>query len=458
MDQLVDVMVKVQVFHKSVKGASHIVLGKPCQDYSLSYNENDIQIAVVCDGHGGSTYFRSDVGSKLAAEVTIDLLKNFANCVNASTFNGLEFSITAKPKHNPFIDLDGQRLKYEDLNDEQKQYAKQAQAYIESDGKYPALQALVSELIEKIYEEWISRIAKDESRNHFNKNERIILEGKGAEKAYGCTLLAFMRTKNFWLSFQIGDGKIYFCDKTLKWSNPIPTDCTCFMNYTTSLCDSNPVDEFRYAFNGKGDFPLAVMLCSDGLDGSLRTSANLQDFYEQIIKLCLDGDDVGVELESCFPVLSENGNKDDISLSGIVDLSDVDFSSINKFLELRKRTREIQKDYHSRKNDIEFIESRIDTLKIKLERLKDNRFNKQTELDEMRQEVKDREHEVSSIDKSVRDLVSELETLKSELKKKKNDFENWKFMVKNEMAELESENNNDEIEGSDAGISDYTTW
>lgn len=451
-------MVKGQVFHKSVKGASHIASGKPCQDYSLSYNENGLQIVVVCDGHGGNTYFRSDVGSKLAAEVTVELLKNFANCVSASAFKGSEFSITAKPKRNPFIDPDGKRLKYEDLNDEQKQFAKQAQAYIESDGKYPELQALVSELIKKIYEEWIARIANDKSKNHFTRKEKSILEGKGLEKAYGCTLLAFMRTKDFWISFQIGDGKIYCCDKALNWSNPIPKDCTCFLNYTTSLCDSNPVDEFRYAFNGKGDFPLAVMLCSDGLDGSLRTSANLQDFYEQIINLCLDGDDVETELESFFPTLSESGNKDDISLSGIVDLSDIDLSSLNKSMELKKRTREIQNDYHSRKNDIESIESRVDTLKIKLDRLKDNRFNKQTELDEMRQEIKDRENEVANLDKNVRDLMSELETLRSELKKKKTEFENWKFTVKNDMAELESENNNEENEGNGAGVSDYTIW
>ena len=142
-------MVKGQVFHKSVKGASHIASGKPCQDYSLSYNENGLQIVVVCDGHGGNTYFRSDVGSKLAAEVTVELLKNFANCVSASAFKGVEFSITAKPKRNPFIDPDGKRLKYEDLNDEQKQFAKQARAYIESDGKYHERISAVLSSVEK---------------------------------------------------------------------------------------------------------------------------------------------------------------------------------------------------------------------------------------------------------------------------------------------------------------------
>ncbi len=433
-------MVKTQVFHKSVQGASHIASGKPFQDYSLSYNENGLQIVIVCDGHGGSTYFRSDVGSRLAAEVTIEHLKNFANCANSSDFKYSDFSITAKPKHNPFVDPDGKRLRYEDLNEEQRQFAKQAQLYCESEKKHPELQKLISMLIKNIHAEWINRIITDESNNHFSKNEQTILNGKELEKAYGCTLLAFMRTRYYWLSFQIGDGTIYCCDKTLKWNNPIPKDCTCFLNYTTSLCNSNPVDEFRYAFYGKGDFPLAVMLCSDGLDGSLRTSANLQDFYEQIIKLCLDGDDVESELASYFPSLSENGNKDDISLSGIVDLSDIDKSSLYKNLELKKRSRGIQNEYHSKKSAIETIESRVDTLKINLGRLIDNLFNKQTELDEMRKEIKDRESIVASIDKKIKELIAELEALKKELKTKKVELDKWKFTIKNEMNELKCGN------------------
>ena len=64
------------IFHKSVRGANHIASQKPCQDYSISYEECGMTIAVVCDGHGGSTYFRSDTGAKLAAEITLDLHKS----------------------------------------------------------------------------------------------------------------------------------------------------------------------------------------------------------------------------------------------------------------------------------------------------------------------------------------------------------------------------------------------
>ena len=35
------------------------------------YQDDEIQIVVVYDGHGGSTYFRSDIGAKFATEITI---------------------------------------------------------------------------------------------------------------------------------------------------------------------------------------------------------------------------------------------------------------------------------------------------------------------------------------------------------------------------------------------------
>ena len=80
------------VFNKSVRGASHIASEKPCQDYSISYDEYGITIAVVCDGHGGNTYFRSDIGAKIAAEITLDQLRGFAQSIPSEMFLNKEFS------------------------------------------------------------------------------------------------------------------------------------------------------------------------------------------------------------------------------------------------------------------------------------------------------------------------------------------------------------------------------
>ena len=76
-------------FAVSQKGASHVVSGLPCQDYSLSYEspEKDVQIVVVCDGHGSKIHVRSDVGARIAAESAKDMLLQFAeNHKDASVF------------------------------------------------------------------------------------------------------------------------------------------------------------------------------------------------------------------------------------------------------------------------------------------------------------------------------------------------------------------------------------
>lgn len=451
-------MLRSKVFHKSIIGVSHITSGKPCQDCSGVYKDEDVKIVVVCDGHGGSTYFRSDIGAQIATGITIQTLKNFARCVPASTFKGISFSITAQPKRNPFIDADGNKLRFEELSDDQKKLALQAQNYFESVEKQPEQQELVRDLLSQIYKEWMCYIKKDAQNNPFTRKEEKVLSGQGIEKAYGCTLLAFLQTQDYWLSFHIGDGRIMCCDKFLKWYNPVPDDCTCFLNYTTSLCDSNPLIEFRYAFNGIDDQPLAVMLCSDGLDGSLRTNENIEDFYEQIIGLCTDGDDVESELEGYLPSLSESGNKDDISIAGIVNLSSSDELELRRVMEYKKRDRAIRNDYRNKKSEIESISSRLEVLKMKYERVKDTRFDKQSELDDLRQHIRVSEREVSELDMSVEILRNEIEELKSELKKRQEEFEDWKFTIKNEMAELESSENRTDSGDIDNVNNNFTNW
>ena len=450
-------MAELTVFNKSVRGASHIQSGKPCQDYSISYSEDGIRVVVVCDGHGGNTYFRSDEGAKIAAQNTLECLINFAKYVSLTTFKGKSFSITAQPMRNPFIDTDGNKLRYNELSDDQKKLALQAQSYIEAESNFPDEQQVIKDLLSQIYRLWLTEIERHAKDHPLSKKEKSLLNGLGLEKAYGCTMLGLLQTENYWLSFHIGDGKIYCCDHSLSWKMPVPEDCVCFLNYTTSLCDSNPLMEFRYAFCGKGEPPMAFFLCTDGLDGSLRTSENIQDFYEQIIGLCLDGDDVESELEGYLPKLSESGNRDDISVAGYVDLSRVCETSLRHTMELKKRSRDIRSDYRNRKTEIEALDAKIDSLKLKYDRQKDIRFSRQTELDDMRLEVKTREKEMLELDNAVNSSKKELEVLRAELKKKKDEFDDWKFTVKNEMAEIEAEQNI-KTQEEEIDTIKYTNW
>ena len=445
-------------FNRSVIGASHIKSGKPCQDYSISFSDEKVKILVVCDGHGGASYFRSDIGAKLAASVCLETLQKFADSIPADYFNGISYAITAKPQKNPFIDPDGNRLRFEDLDDTQKQYAKQAQAYIDAECKCEEQQALINQMLADIYTEWKYRIREDLRLKPFNSQEGNLIASNNIEKAYGCTMLAYLQTQSYWLAFQIGDGQIYVCDKGLNWKTPVPEDCNCFLNYTTSLCDNNPLFEFRYAFNGKGLYPLAVMLCSDGVDGSLRSQENITDFYEQIIGLYIDGDNIEAELESYLPQLSEMGNKDDISVAGVIDISTINPDNIKYLLELKKESRRIQTEFRTRKQELEAMSSRLDSLRIKFERHKDTRFMRMTELDEIRLSLKDKEASLIDLDKLINETRNEIEQLEKTITERTLLFEDWKFNIKNQMADIEAKQNEAIGINKGEGKQNYTNW
>ena len=65
-----------RTFHLTVIGATHIKNGTVCQDCSQSCEKTECRLVVVCDGHGGADYFRSDRGSKLAAAAFTDCMEN----------------------------------------------------------------------------------------------------------------------------------------------------------------------------------------------------------------------------------------------------------------------------------------------------------------------------------------------------------------------------------------------
>ena len=64
-------------FAKTSIGYRHLLNKKPCQDFSALYQESNKTIITCCDGHGSKIHFRSDIGSKLASNVVIDILKDY---------------------------------------------------------------------------------------------------------------------------------------------------------------------------------------------------------------------------------------------------------------------------------------------------------------------------------------------------------------------------------------------
>ncbi len=292
----------------SCQGESHIASGKVCQDYSYSHiYENGYGIAIVCDGHGGRRYFRSDIGAKIAAKVAEIKVNGFIEEAGELLLKG-----------TPFV----QRGTVSD------QIAKED--FAKSSDTERAFRWLFGSIIS----EWNAVVAAHAEYNPLTDSEKTGLEehwikdfeeGQNLEKVYGCTLMLCVCTPDHWFAFQIGDGKCFACDEEGDWKEPIPWDDNCFLNKTTSICDSNAINEFRYCYCGDGTFPIAVILGSDGIDDSFGAEENQANFYVQILKsLAKDGiDATETEIQTTLPQLSKIGSRDDMSIAMLFDLHSV---------------------------------------------------------------------------------------------------------------------------------------
>ncbi len=380
-------MSKLIVFNATRQGASHVKKGMVCQDYSLSYQSEagDVQIAIVCDGHGGDTYVRSDVGSRLAAEIALKNIQAFIQETPAKLFLGKKGAVTARPKNDDPTLAEAPQKKMSDMTEIELQQYEQDKQFYQAVAPIREQDQLFSLLFGRIYMQWLQAIEQHAHEHAFTEHEQTMLgavyqkwlkeqeEGRQSigtriVKAYGSTLMAFVRTPLYWFAFHIGDGKLLACDSSLQWTEPVPWDCRCFLNLTTSLCDSNPVPEFRYAFNGMGgEFPVAVIMGSDGLDDSWGSFERLANFYSQTLGIFLDlGQEKAVEeLAEFLPKLSAKASQDDMSMAGIIDMELIagGVGLYRKERELKEQVAELQKLNEKRDG----LEREIAELKTKVQ-------------------------------------------------------------------------------------------
>lgn len=356
----------IKVFAVSRLGASHIKSGKPCQDYSLKW-ENDngqCQIVIVADGHGGSTYVRSDTGSRLLSEITLANLQSFVTSpYTISLLSGKKGKVTARP--------DGPRrmpLRPEDRSEQQIELLKQDREFAQQVSALTDVDNTMQQLFRVIHGQWTEAIIKDSELRPFTNEEKAALGNNRIAKAYGSTLMAFVRTPIYWLAFHLGDGKMVAADNYGLWSEPVPWDCNCFLNITTSICQSNPLPSFRYAFDGTGNFPAAVFLGSDGIDDSWCTTQNLHNFYTSLLEIFhsdeeehKDFNNTVEELAEYLSALSEKGSRDDMSVAGIIDMSKLNL--ICQLAELRKRGNALKAERDKLNHEVKEMESSIEEQK-----------------------------------------------------------------------------------------------
>ena len=286
----------------SCQGESHKADNKPCQDASFStVYGNGLAMAIVCDGHGGERYFRSDVGARMATEVIRDSVKTFVENVDKGMFVGQ--SLTAE-----------EAITSEEVIKKQKPIDK-AFRQLFSSIIYQWNQRIAEHAANTAISEWEQEHVPQKYLDELHTSETF-------EKLYGCTLMVYVQTPEYWFAFHLGDGKCVSFQHSPLWTMPIPWDERCFLNKTTSLCDSNAINEFRYCYEGDGTFPMAVFLGSDGMDDSFGEDPNLVNFYIQVVKMLVtEGKEATIaSIESDLPQLSKIGSKDDMSVAFIYNI------------------------------------------------------------------------------------------------------------------------------------------
>ena len=260
-------------------GKSHLAKSKPCEDYSLSYGDGSLSAAVISDGHGDSNCFRSAAGAKFACEICLNTLRQFqgitshitdiTQCDFESTVLSLEREIAAKWRKKALSDAAANPFTADELSQ-----------------------------------------ADDEIRSQYQK-------GENAERAYGCTLIAAMVTRRYFLCLQIGDGKCVSAYPGGIFVEPIPPDENCIGNRSTSLCSREAEKSFRHYYSGI--LPLAAFVSSDGVEESFDTAGLYNLFYSVACWCRQEGAECSAgRLAGLLPKISEGGSGDDVSLSCFV--------------------------------------------------------------------------------------------------------------------------------------------
>lgn len=294
-------MKQYRAFHLESIGASHLKKGRVCQDSSLSVEAADYRLAVVCDGHGGDDYFRSDRGSRMAVQA-------FRECAEKAFYKPPKKwlrrkSAALKNRAANFADALLACKTQKELDAQLLWFCRSVVA------RWNAL--VEAELAAAPFREEELAEISEKARNRYANGENL-------HAAYGTTLIGTVLTRDFWFGIQIGDGKCVVFDGEGNPTEPIPWDEKCFLNTTTSICDDTALQEFRFFFSRQ--LPVAVFVASDGIVDSFAGEGPMYDFCRLILTSfgTEEWEAAKQTLADYLPVLSAQGSGDDVSIGAIV--------------------------------------------------------------------------------------------------------------------------------------------
>ena len=151
--------------------------------------------------------------------------------------------------------------------------------------------------------------------------EKYYTEGNRGVEAnitplYGATLIIAVMSASYAFLIQTGDGACVVLPREGDGFIPPETiDDRLFLGYTTSLCDSNALENFRFYYSQNP--PEAIILSSDGVVDSYGREEFLK-FNRALTDLFAGNyDEAYSDLSDWLPKLSARGSRDDMSVAGV---------------------------------------------------------------------------------------------------------------------------------------------
>lgn len=394
-------------FCKSVIGSSHKDTKLPCQDSSLCEKFDKGCIIAVSDGHGSSTYVRSHIGSNLACSIAVKLTKEFVldNYDVLSKIGRKSYTPDSGVKADP----------------------------------------LFLELFTRIHQQWYEAIKENVTNVPFSDQEKMKLGNAEIKEAFGCTLMVAVKTDCFTFAFHIGDGRIYTISYNNEWTQPVPWDSACEDNITTSLCENNPVDSFRYYVDSSDNQPFVIFVCSDGIedcyggshDGNFQSEKLVVDYSEVIRAYLQDKEsDFDIDCESFLNNQSTRFSHDDMSIAFVVDDRFQLQQTWLKLIEYQRAIFEVVEECKSYEIQVAQLLARLKIIGVNIDKCKKELRGTEESL-ELKQKERDTTKNKLLLEKSCKDTAT---TFNAKIIQFQQDIENYCDLYKNETIE-ESLNN-----------------
>lgn len=272
-----------QVAGGSVRGVSHVRENRPNQDALAKWPGEagffPATVIAIADGHGGARHFRSEIGSRLAVDITVQVLRELAGALDAapdrerSRLAAVEIPMRIVAGWNAAA------------------RAHLASAPITGDELAAVEAAEGASAVEAVREDELL--------------------------AYGATLLAALATERALVFTQLGDGDVLAVAADGTTTRPVPVDERLSGNRTTSLCRPGAESDFRVVAVSTAEAqPSLVLLSTDGYANSFKSDADFlqvgRDFLAMIDKDGMPA--VEAELPGILEHASVNGSGDDITL------------------------------------------------------------------------------------------------------------------------------------------------